>query len=263
MANNANILLHGLFVLQYQGNKLIAMTPNFNHHQFLVRQQGQQGTDHGPFPNPFPQVPQDLNFTHLAGNTVKQSFPSSMPQFSKTTTGVGDLFANPGLAKNYRCRIEFNLPIDIMILRSRGNLSDYHSDPNSIVGQDIHSKSGPSLGLITLLHYETSGPSFTTSIFAEHRTPPFPATMMNPALTAARAMFTNGGGSPGFDLQLVDCPTCNVPTICPDNPVPPKAQGFGVQQDDEHSFGEIYDKQNCAKPGGTDVANCVQFGLLD
>jgi hypothetical protein len=254
MANSANILLHGLFVLQYQGNTLVAMTPDHHHHHFLERQQGQQGDDH----NPFPPLKTDYDFTSLSGIDVQRPFPKTMPQFSKTKTGVGDLVVNPGSAKNYRSRIALSLPIEIMVLRSGGQLNDYHSDPKSNVGNDIQINSGPDLGLVTLLHYETSGPSFTVNLFAEHRTPQSPASKMNPVLVAAKSLFTNGSA---FDLQLVDCIDCNVPTICPDNPFPAKAQGYGVQRDDEHSFGEIYDGQDCATGAGTDVANCVQFGL--
>jgi hypothetical protein len=250
---NANILLHGLFVLQYQGHKLIAMTPPTTHHQFLLRPQGL------PCPGPFPALPDEMDFTSLHGSDMQKPFPPGMLQFSKTATGVGDLVSRPGPPKNYKCRIIFNLPLDIMVLRTGGSLSDYHMDPNSAVGKDITANSSSGLGLITLLHYETSGSPFTISIFAEHRTPPHPASMMNPVLAAAANMFSNPAN---FDLQLADCPTCDPPTICPDNPMPAQALQYGVQQDDERSFGEVYDCLDCAQPAGTDVANCVQYGLL-
>jgi hypothetical protein len=258
MPNSANILLHGLFVLQYQGNKLIAMTPDTPHHQFLFRHQGRLGSDRPPLPDPFPILPKELDFTNLPGNTAMPPFPTTLPQFSKTTTGVGDL-----VGVSYRCRIVFNWPLDIMVLRSGGKLSDYNSVPRSVVGQDIRQHSGPELGLITLLHFETTGPSFTTNIFAEHRIPPPKQSHMNPVLAAAKTLFANGAK---FDLQLADG---TAPPICPDDvepghPFPAKAKAYGVQQNDELSFGEVYDNKDCARPvpEGTDVANCVQFGLL-
>lgn len=252
MANNANILLHGLFFLQYQDKNLIAMTPDYIDHEFLMRPQG-QGT-------PFPPLPQDLDLTNLTGNTTtKMPFPPEMAQFDKNTTGVGDLVAlSP---KNYRCRIVMPWPIDIVILRASGSLNDYHSLSTSNVGQSIQSNPVKKLGIVTLLHFETSDPAFTTSYFAEHPMVT-QARDVNPALKASQILFANGSN---FDLQLSECdwcPHCQTPTICPDpDPLPKKIRDYGVIRDDEHSLGEVYRNEDCSTGAGTDVANCVQFGV--
>ena len=255
MANSANILLHGLFFLQYQGNKLVAMTPDHHHHHFLKRPQGLLGDDRHPFPN----LNQDESFINLIGSTTnKFPFPPEMLKFDNNATGVGDLVIKAGPKKNYRSRVELPWPLDIIVmLRYPAQLSDFHSNPNSQVGISIYNNSGPSIGLVTLLHYETNAPSFTISLFAEHRNP-VTYDKMNPVYIAAQDLFSNGTA---FDLQLVSC-GCNVPTVCPDDVLPAKAAGWSVLRDDEHSFGEIYDGIDCAAGAGTDIANCVQFGLL-
>jgi hypothetical protein len=256
MANSANILLHGLFFLQYQSNNLVVMTPNHPMHQFLMRPQGMTGNAN----NPFPSLQSDIDLTTLIGSSspVPLPFPASMPQFSIADTGVGNLISTP--SKNYRCRIVLPWPLDIMSLRSSGSLGDYHPLSTSSVGQSILSNSGPALGIVTLLHYQSAGSPFTVSYFAEHLMPTS-TREVNPALKASKALFQN---PENFDLQLSECDwcgNCTTPTICPDKDVPPTASAYGVLRDDEHSVGEIYRSTDCSLLEGTDVANCVQFGI--
>jgi hypothetical protein len=252
---NANILLHGLFFLQYQGNNLIAMTPDHSKHVFLMRSQNQKP--------PFTNLPQDLTPTNLIGGSTQAPFPPEMPQIDKNITGVGDLVATSTPSKNYRCRLVTLWPLEIVVLRSGGSFSDFHSLSTSTVGANIKKPGLTKLGIVTLLHFETSGPAFTISYFAEHMMPT-QAVDVNPVLKASQVLFQQGNN---FDLQFSECdwcPNCSAPPICPDpDPLPKKILDWGVIRDDEHSVGEVYRTEDCAQKdmAGSDPANCVQFGL--
>src|SRR6267154_6213537 len=155
MANNANILLHGLFFLQYQGSNLIVMTPDHNMHVFVQRFQGGQ--------KPFPSLPLEPSFGNLVPNGSKVAFPSDMPQFDKNETSVGDLVFIQTPKKNYRCRMALPFPLDIVMIRSTGFITNFQPDPASKIGQSILRHTGPGMGIVTLLHYETPDPGFTLS----------------------------------------------------------------------------------------------------
>jgi hypothetical protein len=230
---------------------------------------------------------EEESFANLIPNTSKPPFPSSMPQFHKTETGVGDLVPRQTPTKNYQCQMVLPWPLDIAVIRAGGSMSDFQPVATSRVGANILDHSGPTLGLVTVLHYETSDPGFTVSCFSEHRNPPTTA-MVNHALRDSRKLFANESN---FDLELKDVKR---PTICPDpDPLPPKITGYQIIRDDEHSVGEVYDSKDCAgmllsdkitgekvirddePPAGevyksknklelfaSDPANCVQFGVI-
>jgi len=278
MANQANILLHGLFFLQYQGDQLIVLAPYHKKHEFKKRPQHQQP--------PLDPLNDEEAFANLIPHNIKQAFPPSMPQFDKNETGVGDLVPKQKPEKNYRCQMVLPWPLDIDVIRTRGRMRDLKPMLTSRVGDNILKYSGPGLGLVTVLHYETPDPGFTISCFAEHMKPAN-TNEVNDALKDAGKLFANESK---FDLRLREV---NRPIICPDpDPLPPKITRYQIIRDDEHSVGEVYDSKDCAgivlsskitgdkvirddePPAGevyktknrlktfaSDPANCVQFGV--
>jgi hypothetical protein len=244
-----NLILHGLFFMRFVQGVLIVQTPQFDDHKlfagangFLVELSPGQSFD-------------------LTGGTTKlktgtvDSFKQcpQVPQFSIGQVNVGDFTGN------YRLQIILPKPESIVPLR-RAKLGQFANAAQSgNVANSVYASCGGTpdnpISLVTCLRYEKTdsfgAPPVANWIFyAEHKNDPH-VIDVNSALKSVDAtkLFKNQV----FDLRFKDA---LAPTVCPD--VHP---GYGISPDDENALFEISAGKDCASRKGTDVANCVQFGI--
>ncbi|MBZ5508549.1 MAG: hypothetical protein LAO78_24080 [Acidobacteriia bacterium] len=250
-----NILLHGLFFMEFANNLLVVTAPDIGMHKYCMVNNG--------FLTEFPQkvkpIDIDLGPSSLSGlqkGAVNKftDYPA-IPQFSKKDAKVGDL------KTNYRLQILLPQPEEIIPLR-RAELSDFQKvAPNGNIAKrvfDSCSQGGKNskFSLLTCLRYTKqpafgSPPTVTIGFYAEHKD--FPKiSEMNATYTQAQAIWQTGAN---FDLQLQEIFPPS-PKVCPE--VHP---GYGIVPDDENSLAELLLEVPCSSKKGTDVANCVQFGV--
>jgi hypothetical protein len=247
-----NILLHGLLFMRFINNKLIIQTPIFSDHKLFCATNG--------FLMPVPpghEFDLTLPTVKLKQGTIKdfKSYPQ-VPQFSIGDVNVGD-FTN-----NYYMRLILPLPDSIVPLR-KAKLADFDNASNLSKGgkiaQNVHNScaanSNTDFSLVTCLRYAKSdsfgaAPVATWMFYAEHNTPPSPDSV-NSALRSVdqSSFFTNKV----FDLSLHGD---FAPRVCPDS-----SPGYGITPDDQNTLFEIAQDLKCPPTLGTDVANCVQFGV--
>jgi hypothetical protein len=253
-----NILLHGLFFMEFNSSNLIVKAPRIDMHRYFIGNQGFL-TEIPSSADPF-----DLDLSPSSSSGLQpgsiNTFANhlSIPQFSKSATGVGDL------TSSHRFSIKLPFPADIIPLRI-GSLIDFKNAvvTSGTVAKNIINSCGTGgnddFSLLTCLRYLKepsfgSPPVVTHSFYAEH--PYFPKTPgeLNMTYIQAREMWQN---KDEFDLQLT------MGTIFPPlSPVcPPVHPGYGISSDDENTLAELLLNSPCSASRGTDVANCVQFGI--
>lgn len=247
-----NILIHGLFLMEFKQNAIEITAPDILDHRYCMLSNG--------FLTEFPSnKPLRMNFgtTSLAGllpgKIISFEDYPAIPQFSKTQTGVGDL-----VGQKYRLKIELPLPLEILPLRC-GSLSDFSRGTESgRVRDSIISACGKNsndkFAMVTCFRYlkentNASPPVATHSFYAEHMLSP-DASQTNQAYAATSQLFSNPGN---FDLRIKVDQTKPLPPVYPDfHP------GYGISSDDERSLPEIVPKL----PGSVvDVGSCIQLGF--
>jgi hypothetical protein len=258
MANDTcyvNILLHGLFFLEFSNNLLTVTAPDISMHKYCMVSNG--------FLTEFPQqlkpIDIDLSPTSLSGLQQgminKFTDHPAIPQFSKQDTKVGDL------QSNYRLKIILPQPEDLIPLRL-AELSDFQKvAQNGNIAKSVYDScsqgaTNTKFSLLTSLRYLKkpafgSPPTVTIGFYAEHMDiPTIPE--MNTTYVEAQAIWQNKAN---FDIQLqaIFPPS---PSVCPE--VHP---GYGILPDDENSLAELLNADPCSATKGTDVANCVHYGI--
>jgi CHAT domain-containing protein len=248
-----NILLHGMSFMRFMNNQLIVHTPIFDDHKLFFATNG--------FLVPVPKRPEfDLTVSTIKLSTkgTVQDFKGSpqIPQFSMGDVNVGT-FTN-----NYNMRLVLPWPEYIVPLR-KAALSDFGNASNRSKGgkiaQSVYSSCGANptndFALVTCMRYAKSdsfgaAPSTTWMFYAEHDTPPSPDSV-NAALRSVdqSSFFSNKA----FDLSLHGD---FAPRVCPDS-----SPGYGITPEDQNTLFEIAEDIKCPPTHGTDVANCVQFGI--
>jgi hypothetical protein len=249
-----NVLLHGLYFMEFNSNNLIAKAPAIGMHCYASGASGciiEIPKEYKPY-----QI--DLT-TEIAGLVPGKKndfseFPQ-IPQFSKSgPNGVGDLTEAQQVA------LILPYPADIIPLRCA------HIDDFKAIAQDGEIKNrivdactnnnNDRLSLVTCLRYlkqreNGSPPAATYSFYAEHRMIPTIG-QMNCTYCEAKALFNNGDN---FDLQLHLPSTTKEPVAIPPDPHP----GYGISADDELSLAEFMGPVNSTE--AIHVANCVQFAV--
>lgn len=246
-----NILLQGLFFLKFEQQKLIVKSPYYVNHVYCT-------ISNGSLTNltANPKIDIDLSDSNsglVAGNDNLFTKYPQMPQFPLSAVGDWN--------DSYKLKLTLPIPGQIIPLRP-GKLDDFKSRAQGAIVQKIVaacSQSGNSkFALVTCLRYKKSNTfgapkNSTLSFHAEHMNIP-PVTDTNKALdTANQTLFT----MPGFDLSFLDLFPPADP-VCRD-----KHPGYGIHSSDENSLPEINAGMEFCQTGtrGTDVVNCVQFGL--
>jgi hypothetical protein len=224
-----NLLLHGLFMMEFNDNKLIIATPKVDGHIFKMRKHGQARAEAKDLPE----------FITMLGVVKEGSQDKFKPE--NLTFPVSDLkrdyaidYQNPS---KHRCTMVLPLPYDILGLRA-GKKDDFKPQAGDI-GSHIKSTSSTRLATITCLRYKpASGVApFTINYYAEHPNPPTKDSV-NAALKAVKTVC-----GAQFTLQMDDL----APVAPYDNPLPE-----GVDRDDENPFQQEH---------AVDVASCPQFGI--
>lgn len=236
-----NVLLHGLFFMEFQTTNLVITSPNVDMHLYRSIINGLPA-----------DLPHDMDW--VSQNPLRTGLDNSfsnhrqIPQFSKDRVGR--------LIGPYRFRLVLPAPDEIIPLRL-GKLADFYPVAKSAVGADIKnycSQSGNTdLAVVTCLQYErnAAGSGITTnySFYAEHLDPTMDD--VNNAYLQAQQLFENPGR---FDLQLdtSHAPKCVLPVADPSD---------DITEQDEYSLLELKVGGPCPKEAAS-VANCIQFGLV-
>jgi hypothetical protein len=257
------ILLHGLFFMQFKGDKLIVATPKFQPHTFGMREQGQPNI--GPLPHGAP----DINWTSvgLVPNANSIDFPQfpDIPQFSRGETGVGELM--PVGTQDHEFQLILPSPQEIHGFR-QGQLQNFldctesnHPKPGNLkpMQENIKNHCGPNFSLVTGLVYKKTNEwkhKNVVSFYAEHSVScmNLKAADTNNALCKGKKLFAH---SENFDLIYKD-PAAWPPAVCPD-----KTCAFGVSPDDQFSAFELtLTPPACCQTRGVNPINCAQFGVI-
>jgi hypothetical protein len=238
----SHILLHGLIFLEYQDDHLVITVPDVSQHSYEI---GIPDSDHDR--KEAPAKPSNLlDWTSsLRGGAIK-TFPREIGQFSKSTTGVGDL------TTNFRFKLVLPLPIEVIPLRL-GRLADFPARATGNVWKSMQKQCGPDLALVTCLRYTGKvDPNWSKTNRCHFYAEPkkcLALEHMNEAFRACQQAFQNPSA---FDLQID--PHTDVPPTKPQDPGQP---GY-LSQSDELCLAELAKDDSCKGPN---VANCGQFGI--
>lgn len=238
-----NILVHGLFFMDFHGDKLILSTPDVMGHMVM-----------GGCKGLLSELPPNIDWYSMyrplkKGQTTSFTQWPQIMQFSKVTVGQ--------LIGPYKCRIVLPLPETVVPLR-KGSLSDfkYQNAGSGGVGDQIYDNcrrngANDELALITCLRYQRNAPptgqTLTYSFYAEHINPSPQDT--NDALMSSQALFERGSA---FNLKMDE--DASAPTVnAQDEPQ------YGINAEDEYTLleGQVGQPQT----RGPNVLNCMQFGL--
>lgn len=225
-----NVLLHGLFIMEFNDNKLVVAAPKFGGHIFKMRKHGQAREDAKDLPE----------FITMLGVVKEGSRNTFKPE--NLTFPVSDLkkdyaidYQNPS---KHRCTIIMPLPHDILGLRA--DKKDNFKPKAGDIGKDIKSTPSTVLATITCLRYKPASgvDPFTINYYAEHPNLPNMSTV-NDALTAAQTVCGKE-----FTLQMETLASAApFDTTFPD----------GMDKSDEEAWNPSLD--------AADVASCPQFGI--
>lgn len=247
-----NILLHGFFFMEFQNDTLVAASPAFSDHHFLLR-------DHGSATLQPIQNPVDLRKTLNPGTVL--DFTSDMVlRFARKDIGLADnqFFIDPG--KTYGALLLLPRPAQILTLRL-GLFANFHPVTSGKVAQSIikNHDSQQSSALIACLQYTTTGGAagFTRSYYAEHSHDPQPQEV-NAALAAATNVF-----GAAFDLQVTNQIDNKVVPL--DDPA---SLPGSVSPDDENDLQDLMGgAMRMHHPGAVvrqaiEVGTCPQFAIV-
>jgi hypothetical protein len=261
LSNNADqkvyILLHGMFFMEYDGDKFIVATPNCEGHRFYTRFHGQGLQD----------MDTDINlYNNVIGGPKPLPFEGILQLSRKADLNIDD---GPVLsrASMYRCKMILPYPEKIITMRS-GLASDFHPKGNIFAKSKRNIPS--EIATITCLVYSAgSDDAYTQSYYAEHPHRPS-LSEINMALVAAQDLCGDS-----FNLQIAS--PSSTPCIPPSDSKLP-----GVSQDDEYELDELFPGKPCAASKSSssmpahknakksignpdllhlDVASCPQFAI--
>ena len=250
-----NILLHGFFFMEFQGDMLLIAAPTHQPHQFLFRDSG----------GPLQQLSGPIDLRNVlqqdAKTTTTTTFPSSILQFSRNDMKLSrPFFIDNNQPAQYACLLRLPKPHKIVPLR-RGSVTDLNPTPGNVT-TSINRLCNAKEATVTRLKYfpKMSAPFKTRSFYAEHCHQPR-ACEVNDAFDSARRVF----GSE-FDLTIAGVDSITLAydkrSDLPDE----------IQVDDEKALEEL---NPCAPmpcppsrcpPGklcqeSVEVATCPHFGV--
>jgi hypothetical protein len=255
------ILLHGMFFMQFKNHLLTVATPKFPPHKFGYRPQGVTNIQ------PLPGGP-DIDWANVGlkdNVSSKETFPSSILQFSSSQTGTGELL--PAGNTEYRFKLKLNRPFEIYTFRP-GKLGSFsavakqkspkpsHKDRvrESVIKACGSTSTNPIALLVGLVYERDASCTLPNvlSFYAEHQMHcnMIKSANVNPVLKAAQKLFASPSD---FDLEFHD--VWGIPNVCP-----PDKDVYGVLKDDEFSACELL-VHDCIEAGGPNPINCAQFGV--
>lgn len=238
-----HVLFNGMFFLEYQKDKLIAITPPVMQDDGVMAHEHLKGI-------PGKLVPwtanEDLS-NILIGEDVA-NFPQSIPQFSRRQTRVGNINAIPGALT-----VTLPRPIAIFPLRI-GKFSDFPGN-DGIIFRSMEQSANGQFSMVTCLRYRLpannrkdwpGGSENKCHFYAEPHCDMGPSHFAM-ALSECKKLFSNQNA---FDLTINQNSTPSTIRL-----TTPRV-GYGVTLEDEKSLGEL---NHCTC--GTNVANCGQIGV--
>lgn len=181
-----NILLHGLFFMEFQNGFFFVASPMHKPHEFLFR-------DNGGTLQPL-SAPIDLVDVLKPGNV--SDFRSDVLQFSLKDIKLAGPFIDTNNPNKYACFMRLPIPHDIVALRP-GAVANLNPNPGNVTNS-IQRLCDVNVGTMIRLKYfaKSSAPFKTRSFYAEHCHPP-KACEVNDAFDSARAAFGKE-----FDLKI-------------------------------------------------------------
>ena len=243
-----NIVLHGLFFMEFHGKVLLAATPDVQGHPLFFR-------DHGAQLQPLNGVV-DLSGLLKASSPVT-AFPPDSLLFSKKDIGASGDFIDRANPQKYKCLLVLPAPNRVLPLRS-APFNTFSPFPGKVADSILaHHHNSSVVPVITCLQYDRTqnGPFDTRNFYAEHDHQPT-LTEVNNTLLEATTPFAS------FDLQMQFLPDAvNCVDTLPDE----------LDRGDESSLEAIKNQGPCfspptASPDGhkltTEVASCPQFGVI-
>lgn len=239
-SNLVDIYLFGLFLMEFQGDNLIIVTPKYKHHRFCIVYPGQTPIE----------MPEYLNLWDLLVPGQQDTFCTENLRFPAKAIRNGGFVLDPHNPSKHkhRCTMVLPKPLNISVGRQQ-DASKFHPDPGSKIGKLIQEQAGAKLGSITHLQYESRlGKSSQFAYVVSHH--PLSLHTVNCALRAAR----NPCGK-GFDLKMHDIPkvTCTGTEIkCPDWDNLTELLNFKASS-------STLSSNVC--PLNVDVGSCPQFGI--
>lgn len=164
-----DIFLHGFFLVEVVGGKLVLASPEYNDHVFGYWDH----TDkilHAPplWSSPFPWI------AALDTSGSANTFPDDLLHFSREAVGPanGPFINPPDLRHRYAWYLELPLPSKISGVREGGNIAELVIPKGNHVGDSVKKHCGPTgnLKLITCLHYNKvkSVNVSRVNLYAEH-----------------------------------------------------------------------------------------------
>jgi hypothetical protein len=247
-----NIVLHGFFFMEFQGNNLLVASPPHDKHQFYYQDAG----------GALQKLSGLIDLTGPLQSGRKTKFPNTILQFSRKDIKLTrPSFIDNGQPDRYACLLRLPWPEDIVALR-RGAVADLNPQSGN-VASSIKRLCALNVATVTRLKYfAKSSPPFTTrNYFAEHCHMP-KACEVNAAFDSARNVFGKE-----FDLTIsgVDCIS-----LPPDKPgdLPDE-----MSLDDERALEEVAPcpEEKCPPPPcpvgkvcltSVEVATCPTFGVI-
>lgn len=238
--NTVYISLLGLFLMEFQGDDLVLVTPKYHHHDFCIVKSDGTRADMPEYINLWDQL--------VPGSQDKFDAKSlKFPASAITKNGYALDPSNPSKHK-HRCTMVLPKPSKIRILGEQ-DLTEFTPKPGKIGDYIKQGATEHKLGFITQLEYQSrSSQPYSFAYLALHR--PLTLGTVNAALRAAR----NPCGK-GFDLQMsaIKKSSCS---------------GMGANKcpdwDQLNSFLTSLETKNLSDSlceFNVDVASCPQFGI--
>jgi hypothetical protein len=238
--STVNIFLLGLFMMEFQGDDLVLVTPKYHHHDFcIVKSDGTRA-----------EMPEYINLWDQLVPGSQDKFDAKNLKFPASALQNNGYVLDPNNPSKHkhRCTMVLPKPSQITVLGEQ-DISEFTPKPGKIGDYIKQGATEHKLGFITQLQYQSrNGQPYSFAYLALHR--PLTLGTVNEALRAAR----NPCGQ-GFDLQMSAIKTSNCGGMgankCPDWS---QLNSFFILLGTKK-----FNKSLCEL--NVDVASCPQFGI--
>jgi len=174
--DTVDIYLFGLFLMEFQGENLVLVTPKYEHHRFCIVY-----SDLG-----YEKMPEYINLWDRLLPGKKDRFCDENLKFpAKAIANNGYVLDpnNPNKHK-HRCTMVLPKPSDITV-QIQQDSTLFHPEPQSSIGKLIQKEAGKKLGSVTHLQYKSrTGKSSAFAYVVSHH--PLSLHTVNGALRSAR-----------------------------------------------------------------------------
>jgi hypothetical protein len=231
-----DIYLFGLFLMEFQGDNLVLVTPQYDCHKFCV-----------VYSDKWADMPEYVNYwDRLKAGTTSSFNPHNLkfPASAIRDTGFV-LDPSSPTHRKHRCTMMLPWPESIEVGHVQ-RYNDFHPCPKSNIGTLIKQEANSQdLGSITRLRYKSKDGTCWTEWYAVMHNP-LTLETVNRGLAAARTACGDSPYGERFDLQMERLGTNDMPdpTRCPT----------------AKELSDLFAK-NTGGGKDVDVASCPQFGI--